>query len=117
MGLWTETLSPFWPWQEAEHRSSDGQSLCLLGTSLSSQLTSVYQVILADFSQPEITSVQFHVWSPELDPWERMGGCTDQSLASVLVPPLHCSDLMGFTPAGYIFQISLLAGLPLVSVS
>ena len=74
---------------------------------------SMLQVILADFSQPEITSVHFHVWSPEVDPREWMGGCTDQSLASVLVPPLHCSDLMGFTPTGYIFQISLLASLPL----
>ena len=77
----------------------------------------MHQVILADFSQPEITSVQFHVWSPELDPWEKMGGCTDQSLPSVLVPPLRCSDLMGFTAAGYIFQISLLASLPQGSVS
>ena len=34
LGLWTVTLSLFWPWREAEHRSSEGQSLCLLGTSL-----------------------------------------------------------------------------------
>ena len=57
-----------------------------------------------------------------MDLWERMGGCTDQSLASVLsdhflVPHLHSSVLMGFTPAGYIFQVPLLAGFQLGSVT
>lgn len=34
-----------------------------------------------------------------------------------LVPPLHCSILLGFIPAGYIFQVPLLAGFPIGSVN